>query len=151
MEQYLRYSVHFHIVVLNLSQNIFFRNLVFFLTRLWDGRFGDRIPVVEERLFSYSKHPDTLGPTKPPIQLVTGLFLGARRPGLEVGPSPPSSAEIKNEWSCTSAPAICLRVMARDSKCYFCRIDHSLSKFWGYLWTKSLGGYTFLCTYAGCS
>jgi hypothetical protein len=37
-----------------------------------------------------------LGPTQPPTQWVAGaLSLGVKRPGREVGHSPPSSAEVK--------------------------------------------------------
>jgi hypothetical protein len=44
-----------------------------------------------------------LGPTQPPIQWVPGaLSLGVKRPGHEADHSPPSSAEVKDEWSCTS-------------------------------------------------
>jgi hypothetical protein len=35
-----------------------------------------------------------------------GLFLGVKRPGREADHSPPSSAEVKNEWSYNSAPSI---------------------------------------------
>jgi hypothetical protein len=46
-----------------------------------------------------------LGPTKPPIQWVTGTFsLGVNRPGREADHSPPSSAEVKDAWSYTSTP-----------------------------------------------
>jgi hypothetical protein len=46
-----------------------------------------------------------LGPTQPPIQWVPGtLSLGIKRPGREADHSPPSSAEVKNAWSCTSTP-----------------------------------------------
>jgi hypothetical protein len=46
-----------------------------------------------------------LGPTQPPIQGVPGaLSLGVKRPGREADNSPPSSAEVKNAWSCTSTP-----------------------------------------------
>jgi hypothetical protein len=45
------------------------------------------------------------GPTQPPIQWVPGaLSLGVKWPGREVDHSPPSSAEVKNEWSYTSTP-----------------------------------------------
>jgi hypothetical protein len=44
-----------------------------------------------------------LGSTQPPIQWVTGsLSLEVKRPGSEAEHSPPSSAEVKNEWSYTS-------------------------------------------------
>jgi hypothetical protein len=46
-----------------------------------------------------------LGPTQPPIQWVPGvLTLGVKRPGREADHSLPSSAEVKNAWSCTSSP-----------------------------------------------
>jgi hypothetical protein len=50
-----------------------------------------------------------LGPTQPPIQWVPrALSLGVKRPGREADHSPPSSAEVKNAWSYTSIPLICL-------------------------------------------
>jgi hypothetical protein len=61
-----------------------------------------------------------LRPTQPPIQWVAGaLSLGVKRPGREVNHSPPSSAEVKNEWSYTSTSqyvsmALCL-VKHRDN------------------------------------
>jgi hypothetical protein len=46
-----------------------------------------------------------LEPTQPPIPWVPGaLSLGVKRPGREADHSPPSSAEVKNAWSCTSTP-----------------------------------------------
>jgi hypothetical protein len=57
-------------------------------------------------LFTTASRLD-LGPTQPPIQWVLGtLSLGAKRPGREADPSPPSSAEVKNAWSYTSSPPI---------------------------------------------
>jgi len=49
-------------------------------------------------LFATSSRP-ALGTTQPPIQLVSG----ALTPGLEADHQPPSSADVKNEWSCTVA------------------------------------------------
>jgi hypothetical protein len=47
------------------------------------------------------------GPTQPPIQWVPrALSLGVKRPGREVDPSPPSSAEVKNLLSYTSTPPV---------------------------------------------
>jgi hypothetical protein len=48
-----------------------------------------------------------LGPTQLPIQWVQGaLPLGVKRPEREADHLPPSSAEVKNEWSYTSTPLI---------------------------------------------
>jgi hypothetical protein len=55
-------------------------------------------------LFATVSSP-ALGPTQPPIQWVPGaLSLGVKWPGREADHSPPSSAEVKNSWSCTSTP-----------------------------------------------
>jgi hypothetical protein len=48
-----------------------------------------------------------LGPTQPPIQCEPGaLSLGVKWPGREADHSPPTSADVKNAWSYTSAPPI---------------------------------------------
>jgi hypothetical protein len=50
-----------------------------------------------------------LGPTQPPIQWVTwALSLEVKRTGHEADHFPPSIAEVKNAWSYTFAPPICL-------------------------------------------
>jgi len=50
-----------------------------------------------------------LGPTQPPIHWVPGaLSQGVKQLGHEADHSPPSSAEVKNMWSYTSVPPICL-------------------------------------------
>jgi hypothetical protein len=38
-----------------------------------------------------------------------------KRSGRAVNHSPPSSAEVENEWSCTSAPSICLNGVDRGN------------------------------------
>jgi hypothetical protein len=44
-------------------------------------------------------------PPQPPLQGVPGAVSpGVKRPSYEADRSPPSSAEVNNEWSCTSAP-----------------------------------------------
>jgi hypothetical protein len=61
-------------------------------------------------------------------------YLRAKRPEREVDHSPPSSAEVKNEWSYTSAPPACLHSVDRNnftvtwphlSKIHFNKIIHS--------------------------
>jgi len=50
-----------------------------------------------------------LGPTQPPIQCIPGaLTPGVKLPGHAADHSPPSGAKVKNVWSCTSSPSICL-------------------------------------------
>jgi hypothetical protein len=44
-----------------------------------------------------------------PIEWVPCVFsLGVKRPGGEADHSPPSSADVKNAWSYTSTPPVCL-------------------------------------------
>jgi hypothetical protein len=65
----------------------------------FDSRRG-----LEIFLFSTASRT-ALGPTQPPLQWVAGaLSLGVKRPGRETDHSPPSTAEVKNAWSYTSAP-----------------------------------------------
>jgi hypothetical protein len=53
-----------------------------------------------------------LGPTQPPIQLVSGaLSLEVKRPGREAEHSPPSNAEVNNAWNYTSISLIRLHIM----------------------------------------
>jgi hypothetical protein len=42
-------------------------------------------------------------------------FNGVNQPQHEVDHSPPSRAEVKNEWRYTPIPAICLYAMDRDN------------------------------------
>jgi len=62
-----------------------------------------------------------------PIQWVPGaLSLGVKRPAREADHSPPSSAEIKNEWNCTSTSTIRLHGyvqynLRRSKISYWCR------------------------------
>jgi hypothetical protein len=66
-----------------------------------------------------------LGPIQPPIQRVLGaLFLGVKRPEREADHSPPSSAEVKNEWSYISTPPI-RSVEAQGQLYLFTFIIHS--------------------------
>jgi hypothetical protein len=57
------------------------------------------------RGWEFFSSPPRLRPTQPPIQWVPEvLSLGVKRQGCEADNPPPSSAEIKNEWSYTYNP-----------------------------------------------
>jgi hypothetical protein len=47
-------------------------------------------------------------PTQPPVQWVAGFLSGGKAAGggSEVDPTPPSTAEVKSNWSYTSAPPV---------------------------------------------
>ena len=83
-------------------------------------RSGVRIPVWT-KIFSVSKGPDRVCDA-PSSLLLSGYRCtssGVRRPEREVYRSPPSSAEVTNEWSYTSTPPICVNVFDRDSFTYY--------------------------------
>jgi hypothetical protein len=63
-----------------------------------DGQ-GSIISRWKISFFSTASRP-ALGPTQPPIQWVPEV----KRQGREADQTPPSSAEAKNEWICTSIP-----------------------------------------------
>jgi hypothetical protein len=68
-----------------------------------DQGVGVQVPI-GSRIFSTTSR-QALGPTQPPIKWVPGaLFLGVKRPGREADHSPPTSAEVKKTWLCTSTP-----------------------------------------------
>jgi len=55
-------------------------------------------------LFSKESRP-SLRPTLPPAQRIPEVLSSkVKRPGREADHSPPSSAEVKNEWSCNPFP-----------------------------------------------
>jgi hypothetical protein len=56
-------------------------------------------------MFLFSKSPHRLwGPPSLLFNRYRGYFPGVKRSGCELHHPPPSSAEAKNEWSCTSTP-----------------------------------------------
>jgi hypothetical protein len=79
-------------------------------TRLRAGRSGFQGSIRGLGIFLLTTASRmALGPTQPPIQWVPGaLSLGVKRPGREADHLPPSSAEVKNAWSYTSIPPMCL-------------------------------------------
>jgi len=71
----------------------------------------------EKEILSFSKmsRPDP-EPTHSPIHLVWDcLSLNVKQPGCEANHSPPSSAEVKNDWSYASNPPTCLYFVYRDN------------------------------------
>jgi tRNA U34 5-methylaminomethyl-2-thiouridine-forming methyltransferase MnmC len=75
--------------------------------RLWlDDRWFKSRQSLRICLFTTAFRP-ALRPTQPPIQWEPGaLSLGVKRLSREADHSPPSSAEVKNVWTCISTPSI---------------------------------------------
>jgi hypothetical protein len=77
----------------------------------WDIKYGDvsDISTINESTITFKP---ALGLTQSLIQRVSGaLSLEVKQPGHEANHSPPSTAKVKNVWSYTSAPPICLHGM----------------------------------------
>ena len=58
----------------------------------------------------------------PPSLLFNGyraLYPEVKQTGRDVGHTPPSSSEVKNEWSYTSPPPLCLRDVERDKITFY--------------------------------
>jgi hypothetical protein len=70
-------------------------------------------------LFFRMSRPAVL-PSQPPIQWVLGFFPGVERPGREVNHSPPSSDDVKNEWSFTYTDLICFRSVDKENFILHC-------------------------------
>jgi hypothetical protein len=70
---------------------------------------------MDKGFFSSSKRPDGWGPNQLPMQWVLAFFPGVQPPEREVNHTPPSTVEVKNEWSCTSTPPICLHGVDREN------------------------------------
>jgi hypothetical protein len=68
------------------------------------------------RYFSFSpERPDRLwGPLSLLFSGYRGSLSRVKRPWREVDHSRPSSAEVRNEWSCTSTLPICLHGVDRE-------------------------------------
>jgi len=62
--------------------------------------------------FSSVKCPERLW--GPPRLLFSGYRVGIKQLRHDVDHSPPYRAEVKNGWSYTSAPCMCLQGMDRD-------------------------------------
>ena len=60
-----------------------------------------------------------MGPAHIPTELVPDFLPGLKWPGREVDSTLPSSAEVKNEWSCTYTHPIRLRGMDRVNFFFF--------------------------------
>jgi hypothetical protein len=77
--------------------------------RLDDGVLGFDFRQRMEIFLFTTESRTALEPTQPPIQWVPGaLSLRVKWQRREADHSPPSSAKVKNVWSYTSTPPICL-------------------------------------------
>jgi hypothetical protein len=101
----LPFMIHFNIVISSMPRSKDGAVGIATGYRLDKRKGRSSSPVrVKQFLFSTSPKP-ALGPTQPPIQLVSGaLSPGIKRPGREADRSPLTSAEVKKMWVYTSTP-----------------------------------------------
>ena len=93
-------------------------SIVGIATGVWTGRYGVLNPDRDESFFSSPEWPHWLW--SPPSLLFNGnwgSFPGVKQLGCDFDHWPPSSTEIKNEWSYISVPPICLHCVDRDYIC----------------------------------
>ena len=95
-------------------------SIVCIVTRLWAGQFWVWIVVSARDFFPSPECPDWLfGPTVLLFTAVPRFFLVVKQPGREVNHSPPSGAEVKNEWCYTSPPLYVFMQWARKILPYY--------------------------------
>jgi hypothetical protein len=74
----------------------------------------------DKRFFYCSQRPDRFESTQPPAWCVPKFFAGGiTRTRRHVDHLPPSKTKVKNEWSYTSTPPICLQGVDRDNFIFF--------------------------------
>jgi len=93
------------------------------VTGLLTGQSGVQIPSGQEIYLFSEMSRLTLGPAQPPIKWVTGFLPWGKQLGCDVY-SPPSSIEVKNEWS---TPAVCFHGMNRASITFISSSDSTVS------------------------
>jgi hypothetical protein len=83
-----------------------------------------------KRLVYSPKHPHHLwGPHIIPFVGYWGSFMGVKQSGCEVHHSSPPCAEVKNEWSYTSAPPRSHHVVVDRENCTFFTLKWKMRTF----------------------
>jgi hypothetical protein len=81
--------------------------------------------TVTEEFFSFPKRPNRFWASHSLLfNRYRSYFPYVKRREREVGYSPPSNAEVKNEWSSTSTSLICLHVLGRGNFPFYCCVGH---------------------------
>ena len=94
-----------------------------YLHSLRPGTSVIRIPV-GSRLFSPLQNVENCSRVHAALVLcVPTFFLWVNRPWHEANHSLPSRAEIKNEWSYTSTPPVCLHELTEENCTFTCTLN----------------------------
>ena len=91
------------------------RSIIVRIATIWSGRSGVRISV-EKRDTSLLRNVQTGSKTRPAsYSIFTGGSFRVKCLGREVNHWPPSTAEIKNEWSHSSTTDMCVHSVDRKN------------------------------------
>jgi hypothetical protein len=92
------------------------------------GQYGVRIPTGTNGFSLLPNLQAGFGAHPAPYPMPTGNpFPGVKRTGPEINHSSPSSIKVKNDWSYTSTPLICLHVS--DRKILLLYVTHIIAYF----------------------
>jgi len=85
-------------------------------SRYWDWTVRTSNPGRSKRFFPSTERPDRVrGSPRLLFNGYRGSFSGIKRPVSEVDHLPTFSVEVKNGWSYTSTPPICIHGVDRDN------------------------------------
>ena len=98
----------------------------------WHSRYSDCTVRAsnqqQQGTFFFSESPrPALGPNQSPFQWVPAFFSGDK--AADDDHSPLSSVKVKNEWSYTSTPLVCLHGMDRDLTFFLMNLIQQFSYF----------------------
>jgi hypothetical protein len=113
--------------VVTLSEELIFKNRCPFLTEIMVLMTTLRAEWSRIQIPAVARGLSLLQNVQPNL-LFNGyetLFPGIKWPGIEVGHPPPSSIEVKNEWSSTSDCPICLHVVNGDNFFFYFYCDYT--------------------------
>ena len=99
------------------------------VTRLWAGQQETTIQhFARTRDFSLFQNIQTSSEAHPASYSsgTRSSLQGVWQPQHEANHSPPSCAEVKNAWSCTSAPQICLQDTKTDNFIFLLFLQYTL-------------------------
>jgi hypothetical protein len=109
-----------------LPPSTYLHSAVSIVTRIRAGRSGVRIRKRQD-IFPFRTSKQVLRPSQRYLfNSYRVSFRGVKRPVLESDDSLPFNAEVKNEWSYASTPALCLRGVDRDKSTFIRKFDCAL-------------------------
>jgi len=116
-------------ILLELVEGMHCFKVVVSLLNGWRSHYSDELKAERSRVlipagsrnFLLSKNVETGSGAHPAFHsLVSCSFLSIGRLERKIDHSSPSSAEVQNEWRCTSTPLICFHDVGRGEFFFLC-------------------------------